>query len=97
MRMLLIRNAVVLFLLSHTLILAQTLSPDVMPFVKVNSPLVALTHVRVVDGTGSPAREDQSVLVSKGKIEWVGDAIRGLTEREGHRDFLTRLRLMSNK
>jgi hypothetical protein len=27
----------------------------------------------------------------------LGDAIRGLTEREGHRDFLTRLRFMSNK
>jgi imidazolonepropionase-like amidohydrolase len=74
MLMLLIRNAVVLFLLSRTLIFAQTLSPDVAPFVKVNSPVVALIHVRVVDGTGSSAREDQTVLVSKGKIEWVGDA-----------------------
>ncbi len=27
----------------------------------------------------------------------LGDAIRGMTEREGHRDFLTRLRFMVNK
>jgi imidazolonepropionase-like amidohydrolase len=46
----------------------------VQAFVKVNAPVVALTHVRVIDGTGSAAREDQTVIVSKGKIESVGDA-----------------------
>ncbi len=53
---------------------AQTLSPAVQAFVKVNAPVVALTHVRVIDGTGAAAREDQTVVLSKGKIESVGDA-----------------------
>jgi imidazolonepropionase-like amidohydrolase len=53
---------------------AQTVSPQVKPFVKVDSPVVALTHVRVIDGTGAAAREDQTVVLSKGKIESVGDA-----------------------
>jgi hypothetical protein len=53
---------------------AQTLSPAVQAFVKVNAPVVALTHVRVIDGTGAAAREDQTVILSKGKIESVGDA-----------------------
>ena len=53
---------------------AQTLSPAVQAFVKVNSPVVALTHVRVIDGTGAAAREDQTIIVSKGKIESIGDA-----------------------
>ena len=53
---------------------AQTLSPAVQAFVKVNAPVVALTHVRVIDGTGAAAREDQTVVISKGKIESVGDA-----------------------
>ncbi|HWO33846.1 MAG TPA: hypothetical protein VNO32_34040, partial [Candidatus Acidoferrum sp.] len=53
---------------------AQTLSPQVKSFVKVDSPLVALTHVRVIDGTGAPAREDQTIILSKGKIESVADA-----------------------
>src|SRR4029077_20611832 len=52
----------------------QTLSPSVQAFVKVNAPLVALTHVRVIDGTGAAAREDQTVILSKAKIESVGDA-----------------------
>jgi imidazolonepropionase-like amidohydrolase len=53
---------------------AQTLSPQVKAFVKVDAPVVALTHVRVIDGTGAAAREDQTVVISNGKIESVGDA-----------------------
>jgi imidazolonepropionase-like amidohydrolase len=56
---------------------AQTppaLSPDVKAFVTVDAPLFALTHVRVIDGTGAPAREDQTIIVSRGKIQAIGDA-----------------------
>ena len=53
---------------------AQTLSPEVRKFVKVDAPVVGLTHVRVIDGTGAAAREDQTVILSKGKIESVVDA-----------------------
>jgi hypothetical protein len=44
------------------------------PFIKVDAPVVALTHVRVIDGTGAAAREDQTVIFSKGRIDSVGDA-----------------------
>jgi len=47
-------------------------SPGVRPFVAVDAPVVALTHVRLVDGTGSPARRDQTVVVSRGRIAAVG-------------------------
>jgi imidazolonepropionase-like amidohydrolase len=53
---------------------AQTLSPQVRGFVKVDAPVVALNHVRVIDGTGAAPREDQTVVISKGKIESVSDA-----------------------
>ena len=52
----------------------QTLSPQVKSFVRVDAPVVALTHVRVIDGTGAPAREDQTIVLSKSKIESVADA-----------------------
>jgi imidazolonepropionase-like amidohydrolase len=52
----------------------QTLSPQVRGFVKVDAPVVALTHVRVIDGTGAAARGDQTVVLSHGKIESVSDA-----------------------
>ena len=69
------RRVVILVLLSCCSIAgAQTLSPEVRKFVKADAPVVALTHVRVIDGTGAAAREDQTVVLSKGKIESVGDA-----------------------
>jgi imidazolonepropionase-like amidohydrolase len=46
----------------------QTLSPEVLKFVKVNAPVIALTHVRVVDGTGAAAAEDQTLVLSEGRI-----------------------------
>jgi len=68
--------AVAIFLMSACCIavMAQTLSPEVRAFVKVDAPVVALKHVRVIDGTGAAAREDQTVVISKGKIESVSDA-----------------------
>jgi imidazolonepropionase-like amidohydrolase len=53
---------------------AQTLSLQVRAFVKVDAPVVALTHVRVIDGTGGAAREDQTIVLAKGKIDSVGEA-----------------------
>ena len=53
---------------------AQDFSPQVKAFVKVDAPVIALTHVRVIDGTGAAAREDQTLVFSKGKIDSVGDA-----------------------
>jgi len=54
-----------------TLSRSQTLSPQVKPFIRVDAPIIALTHVRVIDGTGAAARDDQTILLSKGKIESV--------------------------
>jgi imidazolonepropionase-like amidohydrolase len=51
---------------------AEGRAPDVAPFVSVGVPLFALTHVRVIDGTGAPAREDQTVLIEGEKIRAVG-------------------------
>jgi hypothetical protein len=66
--------AVLLTLACSSGLVAQTLAPQVRAFVKVDGPVVALTHVRVIDGTGAAAREDQTVVISKGKIESVSDA-----------------------
>jgi predicted amidohydrolase len=69
------RRALILVLLGCcSIAVAQSLSPEVRKFVKINAPVVALTHVRVIDGTGAAAREDQTVVLSKGKIESVSDA-----------------------
>jgi enamidase len=48
------------------------LSPAVRAYVRVDSSLVALTHVRVIDGTGAPARENQTVVIRDGAIAAAG-------------------------
>jgi imidazolonepropionase-like amidohydrolase len=68
---------IVSFLLAFGALESQTpplLSPEVKAFVTVDAPVFALTHVRVIDGTGAPAREDQTLIVSAGKIQAFGDS-----------------------
>ena len=50
------------------------LYPGVQPFIAVDSPVIALEHVRVVDGTGAAPREDQTLIIAGGKIREVGPA-----------------------
>jgi hypothetical protein len=44
----------------------EQLAPDVAPFVSVTAPVFAIEHVLVIDGTGGPVREDQTVVVANG-------------------------------
>src|SRR6266849_8615274 len=66
--------AIVSCLLTMNLVSGQTISLQVHQFLKLDAPVVALTHVRVIDGTGASARDDQTIILSKGKIESVADA-----------------------
>ncbi|HMA45145.1 MAG TPA: amidohydrolase family protein [Gemmatimonadales bacterium] len=52
--------------------LVQTPGAAVRPYVVVSAPAVALTHVRVVDGTGATATEDQTIVISNGTIASIG-------------------------
>jgi imidazolonepropionase-like amidohydrolase len=44
------------------------------PYISIDAPVVALTHVRVVDGTGAPAREDQTIVLRGPRIEMAGSS-----------------------
>ena len=48
------------------------LLPAVQRFVAVNAPAVAIIHVKLIDGTGAPARDDQTIVIQNGKITAVG-------------------------
>ena len=47
-------------------------SGDVAPFVTVDAPVFVLNHVRVIDGTGAAAKDDQAIVVANGKIQALG-------------------------
>lgn len=48
--------------------------PGTQPFISVNAPVIALIHVRVIDGTGAPPAEDQTIVIDHGKIAAVSSA-----------------------
>jgi hypothetical protein len=50
------------------------LSEDVQPFVKVPAGKIAITHVRVIDGTGAAPAEDRTVLIDGAAIAAVQDS-----------------------
>lgn len=66
------RIAIVLLLCSVTF--AQTPATDAKAYVKYDQPVIALNHVRVIDGTGAAARDDQMLVISGGKIQSVSSS-----------------------
>src|SRR5678815_4886160 len=55
-------------------LLAQQPGSAVSQFITVSDSVVALTNVRVIDGTGAPARDGQTIVLKGGTIQSVGDA-----------------------
>jgi imidazolonepropionase-like amidohydrolase len=51
---------------------AQAPTSERQQFIRVEAPVVALAHVRIIDGTGAAALDDQTIVISDGKIKSVG-------------------------
>jgi imidazolonepropionase-like amidohydrolase len=51
-----------------------TLAPAVRAFVQIDTSVLALTHARVIDGTGAAPRADQTIIIRDGRIASIGDA-----------------------
>ena len=49
-------------------------TPGVKPFIRIEAPVIALEHVRVIDGTGAAPVEDQTIVIDHGRIQAVGNA-----------------------
>ena len=48
-----------------------TLGPDVQPFVHIPAGQIAITHLRIIDGTGAAPVEDATLLIDGAKIRAV--------------------------
>ncbi len=73
MRRIVIAAALCTFSVSTPLIAQnRVLPPAVKQYVSVDAPVVALTHARVIDGTGRPSMADQTVIIRGEKIAAVG-------------------------
>jgi len=68
-------NALVLLVCLSVCSVAQAPQGDRQQFIRVEAPVIALTHVRLIDGTGAAASENQTILISEGKISAVGSNV----------------------
>ena len=50
----------------------SALSPITRAYVAIDAKVIALQHVRVIDGTGAPAPENQTVIIENGNIREIG-------------------------
>jgi hypothetical protein len=50
----------------------RTLSQGLKTYASVTAQTVALTHVKVIDGTGAPARDDQTIIINGDVIQAIG-------------------------
>lgn len=41
-------------------------------FIVIKDPVIALKHIRVIDGTGEVVREDQTIIIESGRIAAIG-------------------------
>jgi imidazolonepropionase-like amidohydrolase len=48
------------------------IGPNVRQYVKIDTATIALTHARVIDGTGAPTRVNQTLLIRDGRIAALG-------------------------
>jgi imidazolonepropionase-like amidohydrolase len=53
---------------------AQPPANPLAPFIKTQAPVIALVHARVIDGTGAPSRENQTLVIRDGTIAAIGDS-----------------------
>ena len=61
-------------ILSSVQTYSQQLSSAVKQFVSINTDTVALIHATIIDGTGAPAKNDQAIIIIKGRISKTGNA-----------------------
>jgi imidazolonepropionase-like amidohydrolase len=71
-----------------TAVTAQNLpgsKEEVARFVRLRAKSVVLENVRVIDGTGSPPKENQDIVITDGRITAVGDAGRAAPPKDATR------------
>src|ERR1700730_10214365 len=68
------RTLQIAFLLAGSAAAQTQLTPGVKPFIGVDAPVIALEHVRVIDGTGAQPLEDQTIVIDRGRIQSVASS-----------------------
>jgi imidazolonepropionase-like amidohydrolase len=69
-----ITTALVLLLSLFSTAMNQAPPSERQQFIRADAPVIALTHVRVIDGTGAAPVEDQTIIIAEGKIQSIASS-----------------------
>jgi imidazolonepropionase-like amidohydrolase len=69
-----ITTAFVLLLALFSTAMNQAPTSERQQFIRAEAPVIALTHVRVIDGTGAAPVEDQTIIITDGKIHSIASS-----------------------
>ena len=64
-------TTILLLILSGFIAVSAQAPADRQQFIRAEASVIALTHVRVIDGTGAAPLEDQTIVIADGKIQSV--------------------------
>jgi imidazolonepropionase-like amidohydrolase len=64
-----VKTKLPILLLLSVAITSLAQAPDRQQFIRTEAPVIVLSHVRVIDGTAAAPRDDQTIVISDGKIQ----------------------------
>ena len=59
-----------------------TFSDETKKYIEYNYPVTVLKNGLLIDGKGNAAKPHQTVIISNGKINWVGDDEKAITPKD---------------
>lgn len=65
-------KTLILLLFATLQLYAQEFTKDVKSFISVDTSVIALTNVKLIDGTGNEIKSNQTIIINKNKIETIG-------------------------
>lgn len=79
------RFAWLVLLIAAALVAQSPLTPGIKDFVYTDAPVIALEHARIIDGTGAPPRDDQTIVIAGGRIAALGRSAEVTIPANAHR------------
>src|SRR5258706_7186428 len=64
--------SVAILIIANQKINGQVFSAAVKQFIEVSDSVVVITHIKIIDGTGKPALNNQDILLVKNRIRAIG-------------------------
>lgn len=62
------------FLLNIVFVSGQNFTPEVKKFISVDTALVAITNVTIINGTGNSIKQNQTLIINKKQIQDIGNS-----------------------